>query len=287
MVADIWYAEHDDALISGDRLLQSFRVLAIGHDRQEQVRPILGHYHERYIQEKVPFSVIQLTLSGAATFIDGSGESIHVGAGQGWCVEFPGAFQYARSETAQHWESVWITITGDLGLEATRTLRSQSGYLLRGGLAPAIQRIQGLLQIARGGAEIADVHGGAWAILHMLSNEQAPGDRQHSAPIRRALALVRRRIDDAHLQVGDLAQAAGLSPAHFSRVFKQEVGEAPLVHIAGRRLRRAQQLLRTTDPRALTIDAIATASGFPSRQRLHELFVRHYGMGPAQWRKNN
>ncbi len=49
------------------------------------------------------------------------------------------------------------------------------------------------------------------------------------------------------LGVDDLAAAAGLSRAHFSREFKRAFGESPHAYLLTRRLERAAALLRTTD----------------------------------------
>src|SRR3954465_8643822 len=49
------------------------------------------------------------------------------------------------------------------------------------------------------------------------------------------------------LEVDDLARAAGLSKAPFSREFRRTFGESPYVYLLTRRLERAAALLRTTD----------------------------------------
>src|SRR5918993_393139 len=49
------------------------------------------------------------------------------------------------------------------------------------------------------------------------------------------------------LEVEDLAKAAGLSKAHFSREFRRTFGESPYVYLLTRRLERAATLLRNTD----------------------------------------
>ena len=49
------------------------------------------------------------------------------------------------------------------------------------------------------------------------------------------------------LGVDDMARAAGLSRAHFSREFRRAFGEPPHVYLLTRRLERAAALLRTTD----------------------------------------
>ena len=49
------------------------------------------------------------------------------------------------------------------------------------------------------------------------------------------------------LTVADMARAAHLSPAHFSREFRRTFGESPHQYLLTRRLERAAALLRTTD----------------------------------------
>ena len=49
------------------------------------------------------------------------------------------------------------------------------------------------------------------------------------------------------LGVDDLARAAGLSRAHFSREFRRAFGDSPHAYLLTRRLERAAALLRTTD----------------------------------------
>ena len=49
------------------------------------------------------------------------------------------------------------------------------------------------------------------------------------------------------LTVADLAAAARLSPAHFSREFRRAFGESPHQYLLTRRLERAASLLRSTD----------------------------------------
>src|SRR2546430_17004259 len=49
------------------------------------------------------------------------------------------------------------------------------------------------------------------------------------------------------LDVDDLARAAGLSRAHFSREFRRAFGEPPHAYLLTRRLERAAALLRSTD----------------------------------------
>ena len=62
----------------------------------------------------------------------------------------------------------------------------------------------------------------------------------------RARDLADRRYAEP-LDVPELARAARLSPAHFSREFARAFGETPHRYLLTRRLERAAALLRTTD----------------------------------------
>ncbi|HLM30110.1 MAG TPA: helix-turn-helix transcriptional regulator, partial [Solirubrobacterales bacterium] len=55
------------------------------------------------------------------------------------------------------------------------------------------------------------------------------------------------------LTVSEMARAAGLSRAHFSREFRRAFGEPPHTYLLTRRLERAAALLRNTDWQVLEI----------------------------------
>jgi transcriptional regulator GlxA family with amidase domain len=85
------------------------------------------------------------------------------------------------------------------------------------------------------------------------------------------------------LSVADLAAAAGLSAAHFSRRFKQTFGESPHQYLLTRRLERAAALLRTTD---WTVATICFAVGWESVGSFTTSFRRMFGETPQTYRNN-
>jgi len=84
------------------------------------------------------------------------------------------------------------------------------------------------------------------------------------------------------LTVADLARAAGLSPAHFSREFRRTFGEPPHVYLLTRRLERAAALLRTTD---MSVADICMAVGLTSVGSFTTSFNRVYGRSPTAYRR--
>jgi len=83
------------------------------------------------------------------------------------------------------------------------------------------------------------------------------------------------------LTVGDLAKAARLSPAHFSREFRAAFGEAPHQYLLTRRLERAASLLRSTD---WTVTRICLSVGLQSVPSFTTSFKRMFGLSPTAYR---
>jgi AraC-like DNA-binding protein len=83
------------------------------------------------------------------------------------------------------------------------------------------------------------------------------------------------------LEVDDLAHAAGLSRAHFSREFRRAFGESPHAYLLTRRLERAAALLRTTDR---SVADICLSVGLQSIGSFTTSFTRTYGMSPTAYR---
>jgi AraC-like DNA-binding protein len=83
------------------------------------------------------------------------------------------------------------------------------------------------------------------------------------------------------LEVDDLARAAGLSKAHFSREFRRTFGESPYVYLLTRRLERAAALLRNTD---YSVARICLDVGLQGIGSFTTSFKRMYGMTPTEYR---
>jgi AraC-like DNA-binding protein len=83
------------------------------------------------------------------------------------------------------------------------------------------------------------------------------------------------------LGVDDLALAAGLSRAHFSREFRRAFGESPHAYLLTRRLERAAALLRSTDN---SVAEVCLAVGLQSIGSFTTSFKRAFGMTPTAYR---
>ena len=99
----------------------------------------------------------------------------------------------------------------------------------------------------------------------------------------RAKDLVDSRYAEP-ITVDDLAAAAGLSRAHFSRMFTRTFGESPRTYLQTRRLERAAALLRHTDR---SVADICVMVGLQSVGSFTTSFARVYGLPPAAYRASH
>jgi transcriptional regulator GlxA family with amidase domain len=83
------------------------------------------------------------------------------------------------------------------------------------------------------------------------------------------------------LTLADVAAQAGLSVRTLNRRFHEETGRTPMQWVTGVRIRRAQELLETTDH---GIDRIAHLVGFASPAQFRTQFKRLSGVPPQAYR---
>jgi AraC-like DNA-binding protein len=107
-----------------------------------------------------------------------------------------------------------------------------------------------------------------------------------SSPVPPARHLLRaKELADAHyadpIGVDDMARAAALSKAHFTREFRRTFGETPRRYLISRRLERAAAMLRNTDR---TVAYVCCAVGMSSVGSFTTAFTRTYGMAPLAYR---
>ena len=113
---------------------------------------------------------------------------------------------------------------------------------------------------------------------------------QATACIRGGLAPWQKRIVTAYIatnlgstiRVSDLARVARLSVGHFFRVFRESFGEAPLAHIARRRIQRSQSLMLSSET---PLSQIALDCGMHDQSHFTRVFRHFVGINPGVWRR--
>jgi AraC family transcriptional regulator len=114
--------------------------------------------------------------------------------------------------------------------------------------------------------------------------------RDAAAPLGRGLGpLQYKRVVDhvaanfaKPLPIEDLAGVAGISPAHFARLFKEVVGDTPHQFVMDYRVERAKVLLAD---RTRPLADIAIGCGFSDQSHFNRVFKRLTGKTPREWRE--
>ncbi len=84
------------------------------------------------------------------------------------------------------------------------------------------------------------------------------------------------------IRSSELATLVRLSPAHFSRAFRNSFGCSPLEYVTRRRMERAQGLMLSTDT---PLSQIALDCGLADQAHFSRLFRRVVGETPRAWRR--
>lgn len=120
--------------------------------------------------------------------------------------------------------------------------------------------------------------------LSPLSEEPLPGELDPSDlsnVVRTATAYIDSHLTDK-LTAGLIAEHVQVHPDYLSARFKKETGIAMMVYIQKRRAEEACHFLRYSN---ISLSEIASLCQFSSQSRFNEVFKRHIGMTPQQYRE--
>ena len=111
----------------------------------------------------------------------------------------------------------------------------------------------------------------------------APQDLETLAYLRRARDLMDREYASP-LTVAEIARAAYMSPAHFSRQFRIAYGETPYSYLMTRRIERAKALLQRAE---LSVTDVCMTVGCTSLGSFSARFTELVGETPTSYRQRD
>lgn len=118
------------------------------------------------------------------------------------------------------------------------------------------------------------------AVPHNLTATEQ--DLRSACPnVQRAVEFLRDNYAK-DFSLAHVAKVANLSPYHFSRVFRREIGWTPYDYLLQIRLEKALTLL---NKRQLSITEICYETGFSNMNHFAAVFKRKLGVTPSQYRK--
>lgn len=278
-------------LLSGDGLAWSDLFVQVYSRHQNQ---------EPFLVPAVAEPLVVWVMSGEAIVeerdLDGEWQTAHVTVGDFFLTRTDRPYEMRwRALGSDPFQVMHLYISvplfervaGDvLGCDTPPRLRDVSG-----GQDPRLAHFLALVHhelTAQGRGSQLYVEGLAQSLaVHLIRNYASNGgddDRQAALPgykLRRAIAHMEEHLAEP-FNLAELAEKAGMSPFHFSRLFKKATGLSPSRHFIRQRMARAQQLLQETD---LSIIRVGIAVGYTSPSHFSQVFRRETGLLPSHYRK--
>lgn len=106
-------------------------------------------------------------------------------------------------------------------------------------------------------------------------------DVKHANVIRKAIQYIRNHYAEK-ITLDSVAQEVYLSPAYFSRVFRQETGETFNAYLNTVRIEQSKKLLMDKSVRLIDISLMV---GFDNQSYFAKVFKKNTGMSPLQYRE--
>jgi two-component system response regulator YesN len=115
-------------------------------------------------------------------------------------------------------------------------------------------------------------------LLPRLASDELPSE------IRRAIRIIEEGYREP-LLLAEVAEAVGLGPFHFSRLFHTSTGLTFREYVIRFRLQHACRLL--ADPGGPSVTRVGLEVGFGSVRNLERLFHERIGMSPSEFRRRS
>lgn len=106
----------------------------------------------------------------------------------------------------------------------------------------------------------------------------SPREKQLLEPV---IAYLQAHLTEPDLDVGGLAELAGVSQVYLRRIFKKQQGVSPAGYVIRQRLQLAQALLLGGEQ--LTVAQVANMAGFRDPLYFSRLFKQQLGLSPTEY----
>jgi AraC-like DNA-binding protein len=185
-------------------------------------------------------------------------------------------FAFAEHQPTRHsWVQAHVpALSGELRARLTGLPRSLP-------LSSAMADLERLL-LGRGGAAddpllLALSASMVWRYVAEGESRAAPP----AGPVEQARGFIDDHLAEP-LSLRVIADAAGVVPAHLSRLFRAQVGTTPVAYVWGRRVDAGVELLTST---GLPVGVIAERCGFQTSFHFSRRIRRATGLAPTQLRR--
>lgn len=230
---------------------------------------------------------LQLALAGEV-FLEIDGGERHIITSPSVFWHHPAhVYHYGPVEPGGSWHHFWVTFRGQRALrimERGFMPLSDLGYLPVAQVRSVETDFRSLVQLVA--SEGPAVLPQATLLLERLLWLLEPGQSAAATPHEDAIQAVASRLREApceDVDLRDLAASCHLSYSHFRRLFREQIGAAPLDYHLQCRMRWAARQLQ--DP-VRQVQDVAAAAGYRDPAQFSKLFKRKIGLSPQQYRQS-
>lgn len=246
-----------------------------GYDFQWERGRILDEYALLYL------------VAGSGVFESAHQSALTVRAGD-CLILFPGEWHRYKPEKSTGWEEYWLTFQGSLVeiWKRARLIRPKTPLISSGNQHLLPPLFEDLLQLTEPKSRRRSFE--TAALCHLLVARALSGPQGEGA----ATTSYDERLHEAgdylrmhpelDVDLPQLARHLGMSYSTFRRSFTRHFGNSPDRFHQEARVGRAKQFLIETD---LPLKSIAERLHFSSEFYLMQVFKRHTGLTPTNWRR--
>jgi AraC-like DNA-binding protein len=258
------------------------RPTMVGHESVVSDKYVWDN--KRHGQNPADYAFFQYTLSGAGMIrFQEKEHRLEAGSGFFCMKDHPYRYWFDRG-AADHWEFLWIGVTGQSALSLVSAIQREFGSVVA--LPPqgiSINGLRDILEKTRRKEWRSQTQASVAAyqlLLQIIEDLRNRGTQDSQERLDQALSHIREQFTGP-LDISILSPRFGYTREHFIRLFRKKTGLTPGRYIRDLRIRRAMELLRST---RLSLDVVAVESGFRSANYLCRLFRQAIGMTPHEYR---
>lgn len=231
------------------------------------------------------FSIWQYTIAGEGS-LECDGASFKLRAGDAMMIHIPQNHRYFLAPGTPFWEFIYVSINGREAMRLWYEIEKISGPVAHFDEdSKSVQAACEILRAAKAGELKTPFAASSLAYKMIMAHFEdlspyGPGDEGERVLMRKTAEFCLAHLA-SEISVGDMAEAAGYSKFHFSRLFGKSCGMPPASFLRDLRLKTAVRLLQME---RMTVKEISAKCGFSDESHFCKLFKRAYGATPEAFR---
>lgn len=200
---------------------------------------------------------------------------------------FPGVWHRYKPDENAGWEEYWVGFQGNYpeALMSKSFFNPEQPFIHIGPNEYFLQLLHQLIEIIESGKTgfhqiISGIALQILGMLHAASQTESDTETADSLILKAKFLLQESIMEKINMQ--QLARELPMGYSSFRKIFKTETGQSPNQYLLDIRLKKAKDLLKSTD---MNINEIAYRSGFLSIYHFSKLFKKKNKVSPVFYRK--